>query len=117
MIYGSPPSREYPARTRSAPAPTERSQIYAQRYIPHLPAAGEVAIVDRSGYNRADVEWVIGFCTEERTERFLQMIPASENAVVDDCILRLKYWPDVIPEKQTRALMTGARSGSSPTWI
>jgi polyphosphate kinase len=93
-------------RVVALPAPTERekSQMYAQRYIPHLPAAGEVVIFDRSWYNRAGVERVMGFCTEEETERFLQMIPGVEKAIVDDGIILLKYWLEVSPEEQTRRL-------------
>ena len=88
------------------PAPTERekSQMYAQRYIPHLPAAGEVMIFDRSWYNRAGVERVMGFCTEEQAKHFLQMIPGVEKAIVDDGITLLKYWLEVSPEEQTRRL-------------
>jgi polyphosphate kinase 2 (PPK2 family) len=86
------------------PAPTERekSQMYAQRYIPHLPAAGEVMIFDRSWYNRAGVERVMGFCTEEQAKHFLQMIPGVEKTIVDDGITLLKYWLEVSPEEQTR---------------
>ena len=67
------------------PAPTERekSQMYMQRYIPHFPAAGEVVIFDRSWYNRAGVERVMGFCTPEQAERFLEQVPAVERAMVD----------------------------------
>jgi polyphosphate kinase 2 (PPK2 family) len=73
-------------RVVALPAPTERekSQMYAQRYIPHLPAAGEIVIFDRSWYNRAGVERVLGFCTEEQAKHFLQMIPGVEKAIVDD---------------------------------
>src|ERR1700736_728702 len=72
-------------RVVALPAPTERekSQMYAQRYIPHLPAAGEVLIFDRSWYNRAGVERVMGFCTEEQAKHFLQMIPGVEKSMVD----------------------------------
>jgi polyphosphate kinase len=93
-------------RVVALPAPTERekSQMYAQRYIPHLPAAGEVMIFDRSWYNRAGVERVMGFCTEEQAKHFLQMIPGVEKAIVDDGILLLKYWLEVSPEEQTRRL-------------
>ena len=67
------------------PAPTERekSQMYAQRYIAHLPAAGEIVIFDRSWYNRAGVERVMGFCTEEQAQRFLQIVPEFEHVVVE----------------------------------
>jgi polyphosphate kinase 2 len=93
-------------RVVALPAPTERekSQMYAQRYIPHLPAAGEVVIFDRSWYNRAGVERVMGFCTEDQAKRFLQMIPGVEKAIVDSGIILLKYWLEVSPEEQTRRL-------------
>src|ERR1700719_2591462 len=93
-------------RVVALPAPTERekSQMYAQRYIPHLPAAGEVVIFDRSWYNRAGVERVMGFCSEEEAKRFLQMIPGVEKAIVDDGIILLKYWLDVSSEGQRRRL-------------
>src|SRR5579863_8445937 len=81
-------------RVIALPAPTERekSQIYIQRYIPHLPAAGEIVIFDRSWYNRAGVERVMGFCTEEQAKEFLQMVPAVEKAIVHSGVLLLKYW-------------------------
>jgi len=88
----------------SAPTERERSQMYVQRYIPHLPAAGEVVIFDRSWYNRAGVEPVMGFCTPEETERFLQLAPGVEKAMVDSGILLLKYWLEVSPDEQTRRL-------------
>ena len=88
----------------SAPTERERSQMYVQRYIPHLPAAGEVVIFDRSWYNRAGVEPVMGFCTPEETERFLQLAPGVERAMVDSGILLLKYWLEVGPDEQTRRL-------------
>jgi polyphosphate kinase 2 len=93
-------------RVVALPAPTERekSQMYAQRYIPHLPAAGEVIIFDRSWYNRAGVERVMGFCTEDQVKRFLEMVPAFERVVVEDGIILLKYWLEVSPEEQTRRL-------------
>jgi polyphosphate kinase 2 len=93
-------------RVVALPAPTERekSQMYLQRYLPHFPAAGEVVIFDRSWYNRAGVERVMGFCTPEETERFLGMTPSVEKAMVDSGILLLKYWLEVSPEEQTRRL-------------
>src|SRR5229473_3090781 len=93
-------------RVVALPAPTERekSQMYAQRYIPHLPAAGEVVIFDRSWYNRAGVERVMGFCTEEQAKRFLELIPGIEKNIVEDGVLLLKYWLEVSPEEQTRRL-------------
>ena len=78
--------------------------MYAQRYIPHLPAAGEIVIFDRSWYNRAGVERVMGFCTEEQTKRFLEMVPAFERVIVEDGIILLKYWLEVSPDEQTRRL-------------
>ena len=93
-------------RVIALPAPTERekSQMYIQRYVPHLPAAGEVVIFDRSWYNRAGVERVMGFCTPEETERFLELVPGVEKAMADNGILLLKYWLEVSPGEQTRRL-------------
>ncbi len=93
-------------RVIALPTPTERekSQMYGQRYIPYLPAAGEVIIWDRSWYNRAGVERVMGFCTEEQAQKFLQIIPLFEKLVVDSGIILLKYWLEVSPEEQTRRL-------------
>ena len=93
-------------RVVALPAPTDRekSQMYIQRYIPHLPAAGEVVIFDRSWYNRAGVERVMGFCTEEQTQRFLEQVPAVEKAMVDSGILLIKYWLEVSADEQTRRL-------------
>jgi polyphosphate kinase 2 len=93
-------------RVVALPAPTERekSQMYIQRYLPHFPAAGEVVIFDRSWYNRAGVEPVMGFCTPEETERFLELAPAVEKAMADEGILLLKYWLEVSAGEQTRRL-------------
>jgi len=93
-------------RVVALPAPTERekSQMYIQRYIPHLPAAGEVVIFDRSWYNRAGVERVMGFCTEEQVAFFLKEVPEFEQAMVTSGILLLKYWLEVSPDEQTRRL-------------
>ena len=93
-------------RVAALPTPTERekSQMYMQRYVQHFPAAGEVVIFDRSWYNRAGVEPVMGFCTPEETERFLQLAPAFERAMTDSGILLLKYWLEVSPDEQTRRL-------------
>jgi polyphosphate kinase len=93
-------------RIVALPAPTERekSQMYVQRYVTHFPAAGEVVIFDRSWYNRAGVERVMGFCTPEESERFLQLVPTWEKAMVDSGILLLKYWLEVNPDEQTRRL-------------
>jgi polyphosphate kinase len=93
-------------RIVALPAPTERekSQMYVQRYVSQFPAAGEVVIFDRSWYNRAGVEPVMGFCTEEQAARFLEQVPAVERAMVDSGILLLKYWLEVSAEEQTRRL-------------
>ncbi|HTP64841.1 MAG TPA: polyphosphate kinase 2, partial [Geobacteraceae bacterium] len=93
-------------RVVALPAPTERekSQMYPQRYMPHLPSAGEVVIFDRSWYNRAGVERVMGFCTEEEAKRFMQVTPLFEKLAVESGIILLKYWLEVSPEEQTRRL-------------
>jgi len=88
----------------AAPTDREKSQMYVQRYLSHLPAAGEVTIFDRSWYNRAGVERVMGFCTPEETRRFLELVPGVEKAMVESGILLLKYWLEVSPEEQTRRL-------------
>ena len=82
--------------------------MYVQRYMSHFPAAGEVVIFDRSWYNRAGVEPVMGFCTPEQTERFLEQVPAVERAMVDSGILLFKYWLEVGPHEQTRRLRSRA---------
>ena len=93
-------------RVVALPAPTERekSQMYAQRYLPHLPAAGEVVIFDRSWYNRAGVERVMGFCSEEASRGFLKMVPLFEKLMIQSGIILLKYWLEVSPEEQERRL-------------
>ena len=93
-------------RVVALPAPTERerSQMYVQRYVPHFPAAGEVVIFDRSWYNRAGIERVMGFCTDEQAQRFLDLVPGFEKAMVDAGILLIKYWLEVSPEEQVRRL-------------
>ena len=93
-------------RVVALPAPTERekSQMYIQRYVPHFPAAGEVVIFDRSWYNRAGVERVMDFCTEEETKHFLELVPGVERAMVDSGIILIKYWLEVSSEEQTRRL-------------
>ena len=93
-------------RVVALPAPTERekSQMYAQRYIPHLPAAGEIVIFDRSYYNRAGVERVMGLCTKEEAKDFLHAVPLVERAVVESGVLLLKYWLEVSLEEQSRRL-------------
>jgi polyphosphate kinase 2 len=100
-------------RVVALPAPTERekSQMYIQRYLPHLPAAGEIVIFDRSWYNRAGVERVMGFCTEEQARTFLKAVPLVEKAMVDSGVILLKYWLEVKPEEQTRRLEARINDG------
>jgi polyphosphate kinase len=91
-------------RVVALPAPTERerSQIYFQRYFQHLPAAGEIVIFDRSWYNRAGVERVMEFCTDEEYERFLRGCPAGERDIIEEGITLIKYWFEISQEEQTR---------------
>ncbi len=101
-------------RLIALPAPTERekTQIYMQRYIAHLPAGGEVAIFDRSWYNRAGVEHVMGFCTEEEYKTFLKNCPPFENSLVNSGILVLKYWLDVSEKEQHRRFLARIKDPS-----
>jgi polyphosphate kinase 2 len=85
-----------------APSDREKGQLYLQRYITHLPTAGEIVIFDRSWYNRAGVEHVMGFCTEEQHRRFLQVCPEFELFIVDGGIQLIKYWLEVGDEEQKR---------------
>jgi polyphosphate kinase 2 len=98
-------------RVIALPAPTERekTQMYIQRYLPHLPAAGEVVIFDRSWYNRAGVEPVMGFCTPRESERFLEQVPGVEKAMVESGIQLIKYWLEVSADEQTRRLESRIR--------
>jgi len=100
-------------RVVALPAPTERekSQMYMQRYVQHLPAAGEVVIFDRSWYNRAGVERVMGFCSQEQADRFLKVVPLLERAFIDSGIILLKYWLEVSPDEQTRRLKSRFEDG------
>ncbi len=100
-------------RVVALPAPTDRekSQMYVQRYLPHLPAAGEVVIFDRSWYNRAGVERVMGFCSEEQVAGFLKTVPKVEQAIVDSGIILFKYWLEVSQEEQTRRLEARIKDG------
>lgn len=93
-------------RVVALPAPTDRekSQMYIQRYLPHLPAGGEIVIFDRSWYNRAGVERVMGFCTEGQARHFLNIVPIVERAIVESGVTLLKYWLEVSPDEQTRRL-------------
>ena len=98
--------RVSPRVFRALPAPTERekTQMYGQRYLHHMPAAGEVVIFDRSWYNRAGVERVMGFCTEEQAVKFLSVVPLFERMIVESGILLIKYWLEVSAEEQQRRL-------------
>ena len=91
-----------------APSDREKTQLYAQRYLPHFPAAGEVLIFDRSWYNRAGVEHVMGFCTQKEYERFLKTIPKWEQEFVEQGIILIKYFFDVSQQEQERRFMTRA---------
>jgi polyphosphate kinase 2 len=104
-------------RVVALPAPTDRekSQMYAQRYLPYLPAAGEVVIFDRSWYNRAGVERVMGFCSEQEARRFLDVVPAFEKLMVESGIVLLKYWLEVSEQEQTRRLESRIDDGRK-TW-
>jgi len=104
-------------RVVALPAPTDRekSQMYLQRYVKHFPAAGEVAIFDRSWYNRAGVERVMGFCTDEQADSFLDAVPLVERAMVDSNIILLKYWLEVSPQEQQRRLESREEDGRK-TW-
>jgi polyphosphate kinase 2 len=85
-----------------APSDREKSQMYIQRYFAHFPAAGEIVIFDRSWYNRAGVEYVLGFCTKEQRRRFLEVCPGFEKQIVESGIRLLKYWLEVSPAEQKR---------------
>ncbi len=87
-----------------APSDREKSQLYVQRYLAHFPAAGEVVIFDRSWYNRAGVERVMGFTPEDQVERFLQLVPLVEKVIVNSGIILIKYWLEVSEKEQTRRL-------------
>jgi polyphosphate kinase len=100
-------------RVVALPAPTERekSQIYIQRYIAHLPAAGEIVLFDRSWYNRALVERVMNFCTEEQARYFLKNCPPIEEAFVHSGIILIKYWFEVSQQEQTRRFLARINDG------
>lgn len=95
-------------RLVALPAPTERekSQMYVQRYLPHLPAAGEIVVFDRSWYNRAGVERVMGFCSEDDAKRFLELCPEWERTIVQSGIILIKYWFEVSEKEQTRRFLS-----------
>jgi polyphosphate kinase 2 len=100
-------------RVVALPSPTERekSQMFLQRYIKHFPAAGEIVIFDRSWYNRAGVERVLGFCTEEQSDEFLKSVPLFERGVVNSGIILLKYWLEVSEKEQTKRLKDRIHDG------
>jgi len=104
-------------RVVALPSPTDRekSQMYVQRYIRHFPAAGEIVIFDRSWYNRAGVERVMGFCSEEQSRKFLNDVPLVEKAMVDSGIKLIKFWLEVSPEEQTKRL-SGRIDDSRKIW-
>ena len=93
-------------RVVALPAPNdrERTQMFIQRYVPFLPAAGEVVIFDRSWYNRAGIERVMGFCTDEEARRFLDAVPLVERTMAESGIILVKYWLEVTADEQTRRL-------------
>jgi polyphosphate kinase 2 len=99
----------------TAPTDREKSQMYLQRYLPHMPAAGEVVIWDRSWYNRAGVERVMGFASEDSVRRFLELVPHFEKIMVQSGILLLKYWLEVSMDEQTRRLEDRIDDGRK-TW-
>ena len=88
----------------TSPTARERSQMYVQRYLPHLPAAGEIVIFDRSWYNRAGVERVMGFTDMDDVKGFLRVVPRVEHAIVDSGVILIKFWLEVSEEEQTRRL-------------
>ncbi len=104
-------------RVVALPAPSERekSQMYLQRYMAHFPSAGEVVIFDRSWYNRAGVERVMGFCTPGETRRFLDAVPGVEKLMVESGIILIKYWLEVSQEEQSRRLNDRITDGRK-TW-
>jgi polyphosphate kinase len=98
-----------------APTEREKSQMYIQRYLPHLPAAGEICIWDRSWYNRAGVERVMGFCSEDQAQNFLRRLPDMEKMIVDSGTILIKYWLEVSQEEQQRRLEARITDGRK-TW-
>src|SRR5262244_3582647 len=90
-------SRVFRVVALPVPSDREKTQMYVQRYLTHFPAAGEVVIFDRSWYNRAGVEYVLGFCTKEQHRHFLEVCPLWEQQIVQNGIRLLKYWLEVSP--------------------
>jgi polyphosphate kinase 2 len=104
-------------RVVALPAPSERekSQMFFQRYFQHFPSGGEVVLFDRSWYNRALVERVMGFCDEKHVQRFLQLVPEMERAIVDAGVILIKYWFEVSQEEQTKRFRSRIHDGRK-TW-
>jgi polyphosphate kinase 2 len=104
-------------RIVALPAPTERekSQMYLQRYMEHFPSAGEIMLFDRSWYNRAGVEHVLGYCTEEQYQGFLRITPETERVVIQSGIMLFKYWLEVSQEEQSRRFEERIHDGRK-TW-
>ena len=104
-------------RIVALPAPTERekSQMYFQRYMEHFPAAGEIVLFDRSWYNRAGVEHVLGYCTDEQYRGFLRVVPETERVVVQSGIMLIKYWLEVSQDEQSRRFEERIHDGRK-TW-
>jgi polyphosphate kinase 2 len=104
-------------RIVALPAPTERqkTQMYMQRYMEHFPAAGEIVLFDRSWYNRAGVEHVLGYCTDEQYRGFLRIVPETERVVIQSGITLIKYWLEVSQEEQTRRFEERIHDGRK-TW-
>jgi polyphosphate kinase 2 len=100
-------------RVVALPAPTERekSQMFFQRYLAHFPAAGEIVLFDRSWYNRAGVEHVLGFCTDKQYRDFLQLTPPVERTIVEQGIILVKYWFEVSQELQTERFQERIEDG------
>ena len=95
----------------TAPTEREKTQMYMQRYVPLLPAAGEIVIFDRSWYNRAGVERVLGFCDEDDVKEFLKAAPLLERAIVNSGVILLKYWLEVSPDEQSKRLKQRVKDG------
>jgi polyphosphate kinase 2 (PPK2 family) len=99
-----------------APSDREKSQMYLQRYMQHFPAAGEVVIFDRSWYNRAGVEYVMGFCSKPQHRRFLELCPLVEKYITDAGIILIKIWLEVSDKEQKRRFEARSASGNSAPW-
>ena len=97
-----------------APSDREKSQMFMQRYMAHFPAAGEVVIFDRSWYNRAGVEYVMGFCTKEQHDRFLKNAPDLERYITDGGVILIKYWLEVSNEEQAKRFAARIDGSDAP---